>query len=241
MALHESLLGQILSRNLLDSTINQQDDSTTSIIPVLFAGSTSEPTVLEKVDQLWNLESLGIKDNPDQDDDLCAMEQFKKTVELKDGRYHVSWPWRSLPKKVLLHLFLAQNRFRTFYDRRLSQQPSLLSKYHDTILQQMQLGIIEQVPSQELKTPLFPCSYIPHQAVFRNASNTTKLRVVLMLRPRELLKCLNDHLLQGPVLLPDLLGLLIRFQLAKIALVSDIEKALITPIRTRYYTILLAT
>ncbi|KAK5969814.1 hypothetical protein GCK32_016404 [Trichostrongylus colubriformis] len=37
--------------------------------------------------------------------------------------------------------------------------------------------------------------------------------------------CLNDILHQSPVLLPDMVGLLLRFRTHKIATISDVEKA----------------
>ncbi len=66
LALHQSLLGQMISGNLPDSSLSPLMNSTTSIIPVILTGSFSEPTLLEKGDQLWDLENIGIKDNPEE-------------------------------------------------------------------------------------------------------------------------------------------------------------------------------
>ena len=46
-----------------------------------------------------------------------------------------------------------------------------------------------------------------------------------MLLPREENKSLNECLHKGPVMLQDLTGILLRFRLNRIALVSDIQKA----------------
>ncbi len=101
-----------------------------------------------------------------------------------------------------------------------------MERYNQIILEQVQLGIIEEVPQKELQSPLYPCSYILHQGVFRDASTTMKLRVVYDASAKGMSDMpVNQYLLRGPVMLADLCGLLMRFRLAKIALVSDIEKA----------------
>ncbi len=41
---------------------SQTGDMTTSVIPVLFTESLSQLTLLEKDDQLWNLENNGTKE-----------------------------------------------------------------------------------------------------------------------------------------------------------------------------------
>lgn len=43
---------------------------------------------------LWDLYQIGIKDSPYVIDDE-ALEQFKNTIQYKEGRYYVTWPWKS--------------------------------------------------------------------------------------------------------------------------------------------------
>ncbi|XP_055622754.1 uncharacterized protein LOC129766262 [Toxorhynchites rutilus septentrionalis] len=67
--------------------------------------------------------------------------------------------------------------------------------------------------------------YLPHHAVLKNASTTTKLRVVF-----DGSACtdsgysLNDALMKGPIIQDELLTLLLRFRKHQVALVVDIEK-----------------
>lgn len=69
--------------------------------------------------------------------------------------------------------------------------------------------------------------YLPHQAVVRQDSLTTKLRVVfdasVKVRPR--CPLLNDCVYIGPSLTAGLFDILLRFRAHKIGVVSDIEKA----------------
>ena len=68
--------------------------------------------------------------------------------------------------------------------------------------------------------------YLPHHCVAKD-SHTTKLRLVYDASARTSRDnpSLNDCLYRGPVLLPDLTGVLLRFRLHPIAISSDVEKA----------------
>ena len=69
-------------------------------------------------------------------------------------------------------------------------------------------------------------SYLPNQPVLREDHATTKLRIVFdasVSVPKSHL--LNDCLLRGPIYLPDLTGILLRFRQVEIILLADIEKA----------------
>ena len=72
--------------------------------------------------------------------------------------------------------------------------------------------------------------YIPHHAVLTPTKSTTKVRVVYdaSAKTRQTNKSLNECLYRGPVMLPDLCGLLIRFRMHTIAVVADVEKAFLS-------------
>lgn len=68
--------------------------------------------------------------------------------------------------------------------------------------------------------------YMPHQAVIRESSMSTRLRVVFDASSHDKYsKSLNDNLESGPNMTADLVGLLLRFRGHRITLVADIEKA----------------
>ena len=117
---------------------------------------------------------------------------------------------------------MARGRLKSLM-RRLSQDQSVLTKYNAVIEEQRSLGIIE--PVQIRHTPQLT-HYLPHHCVVQ-ASNTTKVRVVYdaSARPSKSSPSLNDCLYQGPSLLPDLRGILLRFRQHPVGICSDIEKA----------------
>ena len=71
------------------------------------------------------------------------------------------------------------------------------------------------------------CHYLPHHPVITPAKSTTKLRIVYdaSTKAKRGEKSLNECLHRGPVLLPDLCGILLRFRIQPIVMLADIEKA----------------
>ena len=102
--------------------------------------------------------------------------------------------------------------------------PELIDKYNDIIQNQLKLGVIEKVTCNRKDTTKH---YIPHHAVINPDKASTKVRVVYdasaMIKKGQ--KSLNECLYPGPTMLKDLIGILLRFCLNRISIVSDIEKA----------------
>lgn len=51
----------------------------------------SVPTKPE-LEDFWNIESIGVTDNPKGKDEDVVMEKFKDTLKFEDNRYQVTWP-----------------------------------------------------------------------------------------------------------------------------------------------------
>ena len=86
-------------------------------------------------------------------------------------------------------------------------------------------GIIEEVPENEIKSER-PIYYMPHHPVIKEKSISTQVRPVFdVSSPSYNNISLNDCLLTGPSLVPDLFEVLIRFRKWQIALTSDVTKA----------------
>ena len=68
---------------------------------------------------------------------------------------------------------------------------------------------------------------MPHHPVMTPSKSTNKLRIVYdaSIKAKKGDKSLNECLHRGPVLLPDLCGILLRFRIQSIAIFADIEKA----------------
>ena len=157
------------------------------------------------------------------DDDL-AKQQFNATVQRRDGRYEVGWPWKNAKPDLPDNYALSCARLKSLTNR-FRRDPVLARKYTDILDEQLKLGIIEKVDSTTQEGPVK--HYLPHHPVITPLKNTTKVRIVYdgssRANPGD--KSLNDNLLRGPILGEDLCSLLIRARTKPIFVTSDVERA----------------
>ena len=137
----------------------------------------------------------------------------------------MTWPWKSGYEHLPDNCSVAVARLNSLL-RRLRVDKKLLQNHDGIILQQLSQGIIEQVSTT---TPVFGKKYyMPHLPVLTLCkTTTTKVRIVFDASSsvRSGVNSLNDCLYRGPIILPDLCGLLLRFSLYPIVVVADIDKA----------------
>ena len=175
------------------------------------------------LEEFWKLETLGIREPVQENEDDKALQKFHETIHFEDGRYQVTWPWKEESPSLPTNYYLAMGRLRSQVNR-LSRNDEHLQKYDAVIQDQLQKGIVEVVPDEDCTKNLK--HYIPHHEVLKPDKTTTKLRNVFDASAKTTKKnqSLNESLHHGPVILEDLCGLL-RFRLHKVALVADVEKA----------------
>ncbi len=204
--------------------VNTQFDSSLPESSMYYtkADSTMQSVHTEK--DFWDLELIGITDCPLMNDDDKAAIQFNETIKYEDMRYYVTWP-----KKTDLHNLpdnygLSFGRF-TSLTKRFKSDPDLLMKYNTIIQDQLQKGIVEKVDTSVNTSS--KVHYLPHHPVITPDRTTTKVRIVFDGSSKQNANCtsLNESLYRGPVILPDLCGILIRCQETPYVLTSDVEKA----------------
>lgn len=171
----------------------------------------------------WNLESIGvspvIENSPDR-----VLNQFNETIKFTpEGRYSVKLPWKENHASLGNNHSIAQRRLASL-TRRLSKDPDLAQKYHATIAEMRDQGIIEEVPPEsQVEGPVY---YMPHRPVVKESSLTTKIRPVFDASAKGYNGVsLNDCLETGPCLLPSLVDIIMRFRRWRIAITADITKA----------------
>ena len=191
--------------------------------------SLDEDTQISKqLHAFWEVESLGIVDKQTQSlEETEALQSFEQTTTHKAGRYQVELPWRPDKSDLPDNFRVAKRRFESL-KRKLRMDATLYTRYNDVIQDYLQQGICEDVPKSTsvAEKPETVRYYMPHHAVFRENKVTTKLRVVFDASSHEEgCPSLNDCLLTGPNLNPNLLDVLIKFRLHQIAFTADITKA----------------
>ena len=107
--------------------------------------------------------------------------------------------------------------------QRLQNDQNLLQQYCDIIKSQFDAGIIELADDDHLEGRY----YLPHHPMIIPLKITTKVRIVydVSVKTGKGVKCLNDCLHRGPINLPDMCGMVLRFRTYYIAILADIEKA----------------
>nr|CAD2156491.1 unnamed protein product [Meloidogyne enterolobii] len=172
----------------------------------------------EELNNYWSLETIGVKDDPVCKDDKVALDLFNSAIRRNEnGSYIVKWPWKIERDSLPSNFSLAYKRFLNLMDK-LKKNPDLLDKYEEIINNDLERGVIEKAERKKGEIEHF----LPHHPVI----NTKKVRIVYdaSAKMREG-KSLNECLYRGPIIMPDLAGLLIRFRVPKIAMWADIEKA----------------
>ncbi|GFV90207.1 integrase catalytic domain-containing protein [Trichonephila clavipes] len=174
----------------------------------------------------FDLEGLGIRDDPVLHERDQAIEIFKETVEFEKGRYIVQLPFRKSYNELSDNYPLAKQRFQNLW-RRFRHDSELNQQYREIIHDYTEQGIKEEVKTEitdnKLKSPVY---YLPHQAVRKDGHLTSKTRIVFDAGSHQNNELsLNDCLWPGINLNPNLLDILINFRLNAIAFCSDIKQA----------------
>lgn len=192
----------------------------------LASTSSSNTEINQTLKAFWELEEipevrkLTIKEQ-------SAEDIFLKNVhQNEEGRYVVALPFdpdlKSMEigesKKAALHsLFRMEARFRN--------NNQLKLRYKDYIQALIESNHIELVPANRLNIADEDKFYLPHHAVLKEESLTTKLRVVFdASRKSSTGVSLNDKLLVGPRTQEDLFNILIRWRKHLYTFLADIEK-----------------
>lgn len=116
---------------------------------------------------------------------------------------------------------IALHQFKRL-EARLLSNPEVYQQYREFMSEYLKLGHMEKVPEHDLDSKSF---YLPHHAVIKESSSTTKLRVVFdgSVKSSSGLS-LNDILMVGPRVQQELFPILLRFRTFKFAISADIEK-----------------
>ena len=173
-----------------------------------------------RIQNYWDLESLGITDDPEISTREDHFRSFCDTNLNHDGeRYVAKLPWKVDHNPLPTNYAVSMKRTRNMVNR---LTPELRKTYNDIIHDQIARGFIEEVTNDDNTNG----HYLPHRAVERSDSTTTPIRIVYDC------SCkvgdspsLNDCLKTGPPLQNDLAAILVRFRLNQYAFVADIEKA----------------
>ncbi|XP_024883847.1 uncharacterized protein LOC112462352 [Temnothorax curvispinosus] len=184
---------------------------------------TADHELVDLVRRFWKQEtdvSAPAALTPEEEE--CE-EIFVRTHErTATGRYVVRLPFRKIPTSLAETRKPAERLLSTI-ERRCYQDSRFGELYRAFMQEYEDLQHMTEVSRSEDNTT-GKC-YLPHHGVFKEASSTTKLRVVFNGSQRTKSgESLNAHLHVGANLLPALADVISRWRRYRVALVSDIKQ-----------------
>jgi hypothetical protein len=174
--------------------------------------------------KFWDLESIGVTEDPkgQSAEENYVVQQFKDNVKFDGQRYEVSLPWKENCPNLPSNRGLSLKRLANV-EARLRKQPEPAQMYKHYINQYLNDSHARPIMAEDEKACRI--HYLPHHPVFREEKSTTKCTAVFDAAAKGLEGVsLNDCLLPGPALQPDLMSLLIRFRCHCIGMRADVRK-----------------
>ena len=158
----------------------------------------------------YNLEEIS-------QDDMLFLEILERETKKVDGHYEIPLPFRKKDVTLPNNKWVAVKRAESL-KRKLMKDSSWHADYTEFMNKMImknyaRLSVAEAHPGKTW--------FIPHHGVIHPTKN--KIRVVFDCSSEVRGESLNKHLLQGPDLTNQLIGVLIRFREEKVAFSADIE------------------
>ncbi|KIH48427.1 hypothetical protein ANCDUO_21505 [Ancylostoma duodenale] len=175
------------------------------------------------------LESAGTEEFSNSEKETQALvdkqvwDNFKNTIERREDGYYVRLPRKDPTIALPDNKSIAYRRLVSVWNS-LQKDEKLLDQYDNAFKEQLSLNILEEI-NEDTPSPGSKIHYIPHQAVLTPHKTTTKLRIVFDASAHyKASLSLNEALHRGPVILPQLFGIPLRFRMGRVAIISDVEK-----------------
>lgn len=184
--------------------------------------------------KFWEIEEVPGKRELSPEEVFCENHFVETHKRLPTGRYLVRLPFKS-NINGRAHLGrsrqMAINSFSQL-ERRFARDPTFKEAYVKAFESYQKLGYLEpvaltedQLTSEKEGTTSVQCCYLPHHAVTKESSSTTKLRIVFdASRKTSNGRSLNDVLLPGPALHNDLPAVLTNWRFHRVVYAGDLEK-----------------
>ncbi|XP_025407577.1 uncharacterized protein LOC112681547 [Sipha flava] len=206
ICLHRTKLGWILTGKGFESPLDQSKMT-------MLSTTTFNNSALSLFTSTVNIKLTN--------EEIRAEEHFNTNVKrIENGRFQVRLPLCADTKLLEGSQQMAKRRFFNL-ERRLSKDSALSQQYKSFMEEYLELDHMETVETSTSK----PSYYLPHHPVFKAGSSTTKVRVVFdgsAVAPSG--HSLNDILLKGPKVQPDISRILWRFRIHQVAITADIAK-----------------
>ncbi|XP_035901077.1 uncharacterized protein LOC118507148 [Anopheles stephensi] len=209
--LQETHLGWVVAGDVEEQKNDQQ---------CCIATTASLPETMKR---FWEVEELEDADEPTEHE-VCERNFLATHRRDEDGSYVVSLPFREFPPQLKDNRELALRRFLSL-ERRMEKDHSLKLQYAKFIDDYEALGHCHEI-KEEFDAPNQARYFMPHHAVLRPSSSSTKLRVVFDASAKASMAdaALNQALMVGATVQNAIFVILVRFRKHFIVFTADISK-----------------
>ncbi|XP_058449460.1 uncharacterized protein LOC131429399 [Malaya genurostris] len=189
---------------------------------VLIANVAVQDTLLDRLDRFCSIEE--VEEPQSSNTEEQEVEQYFVETYRRDefGRFIVKMPFRETVSELESNRNLALKRFLAL-ERKLLRNPELRNQYIEFMGEYERLGHCKEI-TEEDDTRGMLRYYLPHHAVFKLTSSSTKVRVVFDASAKESKYSLNDVMKTGPSVQNDIFTVNLRFRQHVFGFSGDVTK-----------------
>ncbi|GFY64929.1 DUF1758 domain-containing protein [Trichonephila inaurata madagascariensis] len=174
------------------------------------------------INKFWVLDSVPCAKPLTSLEEACEDHFVRTHSRNENGRYTVRLPFHTPPTRLGNSKQNAIHRLISV-ERHLISNPDKYNLYRNFMKEYLDLKHMELVPDSEINN--VKSLYLPHHGVVRDTSCTTRLRVVFDASSKTSSGLsLNDLLMVGPRVQPELSPIFIQFRIFSVAICADVEK-----------------
>lgn len=183
--------------------------------------------------RFWEIETIEEMRDPSADDLWCE-QFFSDTLSIQEGRYQVRLPLKTHtdPRKTLGQSRQIAVNSLLQLERKFARNPEFATNYRKQFHEYLDAGhmVLAETPerdfcSHENGKIIAKCAYLPHHAIIKETSSTTKMRIVFdASRSTANGNSLNDILHTGPKLHNDLPSVIINWRGHKVPFTTDLKQ-----------------
>ena len=183
-------------------------------------------TVVANLENMFNVESLGIMDTPDSvsNYDQIMIDKFEKGIEIIDGQVNVELVWHDNIEQVPSNAHVALKVCDLVSSK--LERKGKLEHYNQIFFEQKAEGMIEEFEC--LPKDFAKYKWLPHHPVYKDDETSTfPARPVFnaSLKSDKSKPSLNEAAYLGVNLMQDMAALIMLFRTYKFALLGDLRKA----------------
>lgn len=213
----KTLLGWIIG-----GQTEKRNDRPTSRM-VFMTKSNKDEVLSDQLKKFWEVEEVPYEIPMKPEDKLCEEKFMSSINQRKDSRLAIDLPFRHSDQPIIgPSKDIALKRFYNL-EKRLNTNEQLKTDYHANIREYIDSG--HMIPVKTANDNGGKEYFLPHHPVIKEASTTTKVRVVFDASCKSSDgMSLNDHLMTGPKLQTDIRDIIFNWRKYKFAYTADIAR-----------------